>query len=339
MVGCRAEALNSPMGHVLVVGCGSIGQRHIRNLKALGCNSLSAFDTAHDRLESITKSYGISPVTNLLEGLRAHPSAVFICTPPHTHLEIAQAAVEANTDLLIEKPIASRLTGIDKLLDAAAKNSGLVMVGYNLRFHPGLQKAKELLEKGAIGRILTLHAEFGQYLPDWRPTQNYREGYFTFKEQGGGILLESSHEIDCVRWLGGEIKSVSAVVGQVGDFQMETEDTALISMRLESGALAHVSLDCLQRAYSRSCKVVGSEGTLLWDFFTGVRLYEASSQRWTEIPIPLDPNEMYLREIEYFLDCVHREKTPPVDGMEGARVLEIALAAEESSRTGREIVL
>ncbi len=324
---------------VFVVGCGSMGQHHLANLKTLGVEDLMAYDPQKEQVEFVRETIGVQTVPSFEEGLKAYPASVVVCTPPHLHAEVARAAVEGGADVLIEKPIAHQIQDGEELLEVAAKHSRIVMVGYNLRFHPGLQKVKELIDSGVIGRILTIRAEFGQYLPDWRPAQDYRLGYIVSSAMGGGIILDSSHEIDYVRWLGGEVRSVLAVAERISDLEMDTEDAALISMRLAHGVLAHISLDCFQRGYSRSCKVVGSEGTVVWDFHTGVRLYTAQEKRWDNFPMTPNANEMYIREMEHFLACVRKETTPLVNGVEGMRVLRIALAAKESARMRKEIPL
>ena len=323
---------------VLVVGCGSIGQRHLKNLKTLGVNDLYAFDLLPERLEPARK-IGARPVGSLKEGLCAGPASVIVCTPPDKHLDVAMAAIQAGADVLIEKPISEKMSGLEELIRAADQKSRVLMVGYNLRFHSGMRKMKELLDTGAIGRLLAIHAEYGQYLPDWRPKQDYRKGYMVSKNSGGGIILESSHEIDYVRWLGGEVQSVSAVAGRLSRLEMETEDTAFLSMRHDGGVLSSVRLDCVQREYTRSCKLVGSEGTLVWEYPSQVRWYSARDKKWSEFPVPTDPNEMYVKEMEHFFSCVREKTTPLIDGPAGARVLAVALAAIESAKTRKEIPL
>lgn len=328
------------MTRVLVVGCGSIGLRHLANLRALGGTETLACDLVPERAERAAAKTGARIVPSLEAGLEARPAAVVVCTPPDRHLAPARAALEAGADVLIEKPIADRLDGLDGLLAAARQPGRVVMVGYNLRFHPGLQRVKELIEAGAVGRALAIYAEFGQYLPDWRRGQDYRAGYFGSAAAGGGIILDVSHEIDYVRWLGGEVRGVSAMAEHVSDLEGETEDLALIALRLAGGSLAHVALDCLRRDYTRSCKVVGTEGTLTWEFHGGVRLYAAKDGQWQALEEGShDANETYRREVAHFLACVRREAQPPVDGAEGVRVLQIALAAKESARRRQEVEL
>jgi predicted dehydrogenase len=240
--------------------------------------------------------------------------------------------------VFIEKPLADRLEGAEEMLAAAAALRLLVMAGYNLRFHAALRKVRELAQGGAVGRVLTVRAEYGQYLPTWRPGHDYRSGYITRRETGGGIILEESHELDYVAWLGGRIMSVYAAAGKLSDLDMSAEDTALMVLRLEGGALGEIHVDCVQREYSRSCKVVGTEGTVTWTYGSGIRLSFAGREpeSW---PINPDPNEMYLDEMRCFLEAIDGRQAPPVDGRAALQNLTVALAARESAGSRREVAV
>lgn len=322
----------------LVVGCGSIGQRHIRNLRALGVSDIAAYDPDAARLKHVAQEYEAAPYASVEAGLADRPEVVLVCTPPHRHTAIARQAIDAGAHVFLEKPIAHVLEGVPELLQAAHDRERILYVAYNLRFHAGLRKLKELLAEGAIGRLLAIRAEVGQYLPDWRPTQDYRHGYNVSAAMGGGIILDASHELDYVRWLGGEVESVYCAAGHLSDLEMDVEDTAAITLRLQKGVLAEVHLDCVQRGYARSCKLIGADGTLIWDFKEGVRQL-LPDKTWRGYAIAPDPNEMYVAELRHFLACVRGEETPLVPGEEGRRVLEIALAARQSARTGCEVAV
>jgi predicted dehydrogenase len=323
--------------HFLVIGCGSIGQRHIRNLRALGVADIGAYDSNAERLDRVTHEYGVSPCSSIEAGLASQPDAVLVCTPPHLHTLVAQQAIDAGAHVLVEKPIAHTLDGLDDLLRTADDRRRILYVAYNLRFHVGLLKLKALLDSGAIGRPLVIRAEVGQYLPEWRPTQDYRAGYNVRSAMGGGIILDASHELDYVRWLCGEVEGVYCAAGHLSDLEMDTEDTAAITLRFSNSTIGQVHLDCIQRGYARNCKIIGSEGSLFWEFKEGVR-HLLPDKTWHTFPMTPDPNEMYLAEMRHFMSCVRGEEEPLVDGATGKRVLEIALAAKESAARGVQVM-
>ena len=315
-----------------VIGCGSIGQRHIRNLRALGARTITAYDRDAARLARSVQEQAVTPCASVQAGLADRPEVVLICTPPHLHTVLAQQAIDAQAHVFLEKPIANVLDGVPDLLRAAQERERFIYVAYNLRFHAGLRKLKELLDSGAIGRLLAIRAEVGQYLPDWRPTQDYRQGYNVSAAMGGGIILDASHELDYVRWLGGEVESVACMAGQLSDLEMDVEDTAAIILRLTNRVIAEVHLDCVQRGYARNCKLIGTDGTLIWEFKEGVRQL-LPDKTWRVYPITPDPNDMYVAELRHFLACVRGQETPLVSGADGLRVLQVALAAKQSAQT------
>lgn len=281
-------------------------------------------------------------------GARAHadrdslwavrPTAVLICTPTALHAADAREAVAAGAHVLVEKPIATDLGDADALVEAARASGRVVAVGYNLRFQRGLKEVRELVRGGAIGRVLTIRAEFGHYLPDWHPGDDYRARYSARAELGGGVLFDLSHEIDLVRWIAGEVAGVCALTATVGDLEIDVEDCALLLLRLASGVLAEIHIDYIQRAYSRGCKIVGSEGTLIWEYPYDLRLFRAAGG-WENRSEPVDPNEMYVAELRNFLDCVAGTARVEVDGTDARQTLAVALAAKRSAREGRFVAV
>lgn len=324
---------------IFIVGCGSIGLRHIQNLRSLGVNSLIGFDPDFTRATTAINDHEIHLVNSIEEGFNLSPLATVICAPPNKHIEIAQMALENNSHLFIEKPISNTLSGIDQLISQASAKNLHIMVGYNLRYSESLSNTKAIVTDGVIGRIISIHAEFGQYLPEWRPTQNYKESYFAHDDEGGGIILDLSHEIDYVRWLSGEVTEITAMAGKLSDLEIKTEDTAIIMLQTKNRVLASIRLDCVQRGYTRNCKIVGTDGSLNWDIDNGITLIDPSGKATSKLPGDSDKNQMYVREMGHFLDCIYGKSEPLVDGITGKRILELALAAKTSALTGERILV
>ena len=326
----------------LVVGCGSIGKRHIRNLLQLNAGEIIAYDVQPDRREEVQKQFDIAICEDFTQGLDQNPDAILVCTPTSLHLRYAHPAVERGLHVFVEKPLSDSLDGVDSFLAEVARRQVVVLVGCNYRFHRGLVLVKQLLDEGGIGRPLFVRAQFGQYLPDWHPWEDYRQGYSAKRSLGGGIILDSIHELDYVTWFLGEATEVCCFAGKVSDLEIETEDTAEILLRFENGALGEVHMDYVQRAYNRSCEVVGEEGTIVWSYQdNSVSLYSAVERRWhvSKWPGVYDTNEMYVQEMEHFLACLKGEEQPQLDEVGAKRVLQLALAAKESAQRGRKIVL
>lgn len=328
--------MSSRQRRFAVVGCGSIGSRHLRNLKALGCGDLIAIDPDLERRGRAAMDANAREAPSLTAALDDGADVVLVTTPTAEHIQPALEAVRAGADVLIEKPLAASLCGIEELLGEAGHHGTTALVGCNLRFHPGLALVQRLATGGAIGRVLSTRIEFGSWLPDWRPRQDYRLSYAARRETGGGVVLDAIHELDYARWLLGEVEAVSCFAGSLSALGLETEDVAAILLRFESGAIGEVHLDYVQRAYSRTCQLIGEEGTLHWSWAAGeVRLYRATAGSWRTFAIPESwvPNQMYVDELEHFLACLDGDETPMLDLPNAARVLEIALAALESAES------
>jgi predicted dehydrogenase len=333
---------------VLVVGLGSIGRRHLSNLRRL-------MPEAHITVWRHARSAGAEQasaeadriVYGLDEALSPRPDMAILASPASCHVRTAAALASAGVHMLIEKPLSDSLDGVDALLDDCRRQRIVLMVGYHLRFSPSLTCLHHAIADGVVGRVLSVRSEVGQYLPDWRPGTDYRQGVSARRDLGGGVVLELSHELDYVRWLGGEIRSVSAETGQLGGLDIDVEDVAEILLRFTHGAIGSVHVDMLQRSATRTCKVIGAEGTLEWDGLDGrVRLFSAHDGRWTELCGPSDAgvnesdagvNDMYVAELAHFIRCAVEGGDVPVDGVAGRRVLEIALAAKRSAECGQVI--
>jgi predicted dehydrogenase len=330
---------------ILLVGLGSIGRRHLANLPQVvpGAEIVVLRQAQHSNADDETLAETVSRIVRRVEDALAwQPHAALICTPAPFHIELALRLAEQGVHLFVEKPLSRTLEGVDRLIDLCQNKHLVFMVGYNLRFHSAVQQLHQAVENQRIGRILTIRAEVGQYLPHWRPAQDYRTSVSARRVLGGGALLELSHELDLVRWLAGEVHSIYAAVDRLGDLEMDVEDTAEITLRIAGGAIGSVHLDMLQQPPTRTCKIVGTEGTLCWDAFVpGIRWYDNRAGAWTELgrDTEADRNGMYVAELRHFFDCIAGQGKPLIDGAAGRRVLELVLAARKSAETGRTIVV
>jgi predicted dehydrogenase len=325
-----------------VAGCGSIGKRHMKNLRALGAGEIIAADLRADRREEIEEALGIRAMASLEDVWVRAPDAIVIAAPTALHLPLALEAAERGVHLFIEKPLASAWDGIERLMKLAQERNLVSLVGCNMRFHPGLVKIKRLLAEQAVGRIIAARVDAGQYLPDWHPWEDYRQSYSARAELGGGVILDMIHEIDYIRWLLGEVAGIFCLAGKLSSLDIDTEDTAALLLRFQSGALGEIHLDYVQRARSRTCQIIGEEGTIRWDFWAGnVRWLAAGKEHWQEFQNPAgwQLNDMYLAEMRHFINCLARRTRPEQDLFEAARVLAIALAAKTSARNARWIEL
>lgn len=323
---------------VLIIGMGSIGQRHANNLLSLYNDvELIAFRSGKTKRKP---RINIKEYYSLEEALGERPSAAIISNPTSLHIPIALKLAEAGANLFIEKPISNKLFGIESLQRIVEERNLTVMVGYCLRFHPLLKKIEEVIKKGEFGKVLFARVQAGQYLPDWHLEEDYRERYSAKEHLGGGIVLDLSHEIDYLQWLLGDVKDVTACIGKISNLEIETEDYAELLLTFNGNIRAEIHLDYLQRFPTRTGMIVGEEGTLFFDINNNkLQLELPQKHRRVEISEPYNINQMYKDEMKHFIECI-RKKTDPIVGLkEGINTLKIALAAKKSSRKGKRISL
>jgi len=322
---------------ILIAGLGSIGRRHLRNLQAVGEGDILLYRTGRSTLPDAELD-GLPVYDELQEALDQKPQAVIVSNPTALHLDVAIPAAQAGCHLLIEKPVSHNLERLDVLQATARQTGAHILTGYHFRHHPGLGTVREHLLSGAIGRPLSAHSHWGEYLPAWHPWEDYRQAYSARQDLGGGVILTLSHPIDYLRWMCGEIEACFAFTRRSGALEIEVEDTAEILLRFKNDMLANLHLDYNQRPSTHTLEIIGTEGTLIWDNASGaVALFRAGTGSWQTFPAPagFERNHLFEREIRHFL-AVARDETEPVCTLEdGVRALEWALLALQSAKTGQ----
>jgi predicted dehydrogenase len=324
---------------ILIAGFGSIGRRHLRNLLALGERDISLYRTAHSTLPE-NELAGFRVDTDLSAALARGVEAVIVANPTALHLDVALPAAQAGCHLLIEKPVSHSMEGIENLKRAVAASGSRVLVGYQFRFHPGLQLLHSLLRQGLIGKPCSAQAHWGEYLPGWHPWEDYRQGYSARQDLGGGVVLTLSHPVDYLRWLMGEVSQVWGITARTGELDLQdVEDLAEIGLRFQNKCLGTIHLDFLQQPAAHYLEIIGSLGTLRWDNASGdVSLYRAEAGAWEQFPPPpgFERNQLFLAEMRHFLAVARGEADPQCTLEDGIAALNICLAV---LRSGNETML
>jgi predicted dehydrogenase len=321
----------------LIVSLGSIGLRHLRNLRILRPQSqIAALRLLAGSEASLPAGCDIQ-LRTMTDVKAFAPSAAIIAGPASTHREIAFELISMGVPVMVEKPFANSLNGLTEIVQTARKNKVPLMVGYNLRFKPSLVEARRRILSGVFGNILSVRAEVGQYLPDWRPGSDYRKSVSAQQSLGGGVLLELSHEIDYLYWFFGLPQRVSCRGGHLSGLDIDVEDTVELCLEYDHPKrMVSIHLDFIQRNVSRSCKFIGTLGTLIWDgvddridMFVAEPSPASSSDKFDTT----DRNSMYLDELAHFLQCVETGSEPLIDGVQAYEVMIIVEAAKISMQT------
>jgi predicted dehydrogenase len=320
----------------LLVGFGSIGRRHLRNLRALGENDVVVLRSHRSTLPD-DEIAGLPIVQTMEEALAFKPQAAVIANPTALHLDAAIPLAKAGCHLLMEKPVSHSLERIDELSEALREGGGQVLVGFQFRFHPGLRQVKQWLESDEIGQPVSFRSHWAEYLPDWHPWEDYHTGYAARKDLGGGVILTLTHPLDYLRWLLGDVAALWSFASTLGDLGIEVVDSAEIGLMFQRGVNGSLHLDYLQRPPSHTLEITGTRGMIRWDNASGnASLYRVSSGTWEEWRVPegFERNWLFMEELRHFIQVVQGSAAPICTLDDGAWALRLALAAHQSAECG-----
>jgi predicted dehydrogenase len=312
---------------VLIAGCGSIGKRHARVLNGLGVRDIRACDPIAAQRESLLAQVPAVEMHETYEaGLADHPDTVLICTPPRLHVPQALQAIGAGCHVLCEKPLSDSTDRVDELTALAEASGKKVMVALCFRYHDGLAKAREMLDGGRIGRLVSTRALIGEHLPDVRP--DYRT---LFSAQHGGAF-DLIHEIDLAIWYAAQpVCEVFSISGAYSDIGIAAPDLAEILIGFKS-CLASIHLDFFQRPRRRQIELIGTHGVILvefarWDRCT-VSIYSAPEASWEHEDLVTDRDDMFRAEDRQFLEAVAEDGPIRCTIAEALKSVEVVLSCQ-----------
>ncbi len=305
---------------ILIVGAGSIGTRHIRNLLSLGYRNLTVCDPSKEKTAEVSRLGVLQTYTDVRKALETErPDVVFICTPTHLHIPSATLALNFGAHVFIEKPISHSVRGIDALLKKAGKKKKVVMVACNFRFSKGFQELEKVLRKNTFGSPLLCRVAVGYYLPTARKGVSHTHTYAAGIKGGGVVLDSGAHVVDYLTELFGKIKEGKVVKGTIHTVGTAREETAALFFRHVSGVLSSIVLDYVSRKPIHRIEVVTNTGTLALDLKADILTYENEKETKLLYERNGDSNAMFCEEVKHFLKCIKNGLKPKQD---------IAIAAE-----------
>lgn len=314
--------------HILIVGLGSIGTRHLKNIISLGYKKISVVTRSGKLLPEYSHIPAYTTIESALES--SSFDTAIVCTPTSQHFSDLQKLITSRIkNFYIEKPLSHNLDGLENLQKKLQKQKCRVFVGYDMRFDLGLQKVKELIRNNQIGKIISINAMVGQYLPDWRPDQDYKNSVSAKLKLGGGVMLDLIHEFDYVQWLVGNVKTIAALYLNSGSLDIETEDVAKVILTFSNGAIGTIHLDYLQKKIIRHCIITGSEGTITWDMTKNEVNWNNPQKETFVYSYEIERNERFMHIMEAFLQ--EKDNFGLVSLEEGLISLRMVLAAKYSS--------
>lgn len=337
---------------ILMIGLGSIGQRHLRNIRRvlgeeaeiLAYRVRGLQRTFSDSMQikenvNLEEEFHIKSFGDLDEALSQKPDAAFITNPTNMHIPCAIKCARAGCHLFLEKPVSDELEGIGELEAEAEKQGIKIFVGYQNRFHPAVRAVKETLDAGELGRILSVRAVVGERLVTMHTYEDYKDTYMARKDMGGGVVTNQLvHEMDYLYYLFGKPLTVYGVGGTCGNLGIDVEDNCdgIFVMEGKSGDRVAVSVhaDFYQSPPSRFIEVVGERGQIKGDLINALVTKTVSDvTEQTAFP-EFERNHMFIEELKLFLSCIKEGGKEAITLQDGIVSLKMAVAIKESMRIG-----
>ncbi|MCM3629319.1 Gfo/Idh/MocA family oxidoreductase [Paenibacillus glycanilyticus] len=331
---------------VAVIGCGSISKhRHIPEYASNNHVEFVAFvDPVIERAEEYAAKHGGKAYADYETMLaEVKPDAVSVCTPNYLHAPMSIAAANAGAHVLVEKPMAVTDEEAAAMIEAAAKNGVKLMVGHNQRLMPPHVKAKQILESGVLGRVLTFRTSFGHPGPDGWSIDGAGSWFFRKSEAIMGAMGDLGvHKSDLIRYLlNDEVSEVAAFIGTI-DKAGDVDDNANVVVRMNSGAIGSLVASWTYYKGEDNSTVLWCEkgvmkiGTHPEDQVI-VELRDGSVEKHRVGEISTNTKQLSSGVVDAFIDSIVNDTVPAIPGEEGRKSLKVILSAFESQATGQFI--
>lgn len=281
---------------VLVIGGGSIGERHIGNLLTLGYTNIVVLRSRMLPFRTVDASK-VTIVTDWESALALKPKAAFICTPTSLHISQAIRCAENGISILAEKPLSHSAEGIDDLIAICRKTGVYVQVGYMMRYHPHAETIKKWIQDQTWGKLVSFSTHWGEHLPDWHPWEDYRESYAARKELGGGAALTLSHDLDLVLWMmESNLVSHHLIQNFSSGLEVNVDSAADFLLGFENGVTGHVHLNFFQKVPRREYRFEFTEASVCFDFFKHQIEIKTKGNVETITMENFERNDLFLRQ-------------------------------------------
>lgn len=345
---------NSDPVRLAVIGAGFIGTKHLQTIAQESAARLVAIADPAPAAKEVGRGYGVEVFADTSQMLKAvAPDGVIVCTPTEFHLEPTLAALEAGADVLIEKPITATKEEARRIVDRAGELGRQVLVGHHRRHTPVLARARQIIQGGDIGDLVTVNGQWtvkkddAYFAPEWRK-----------RRAAGPVLTNLIHEIDTLRHLCGEVKSISAELSNAPR-GFEKEDSAAVVMGFVNGAIGTFILSdatpspwtweqatgenpVFPPAHRNTHRFTGTGGALE---FPGLAIWKQVGEHssWHDgiesRPVESATAEAFVRQCAHFCAVIRGDEPPLVTAQDGARTLAVTLAVFEAAQIGRRVVL
>jgi predicted dehydrogenase len=337
--------------NILIWGLGSVGQRHLRNIKSI--NQKVNFFAIRKKFETpflnnsnlprqgnIKKAYRIKYFSNLKQLVKnkVKIDAAFVCTPSRFHIDQTIELLKKKINVFVEKPLGSDLRNISLLKNILKKNSNLKnMMGFQLKFNPIINKVKSLVEKKFLGDIYSVNINHGEHIDDFHQYESYKKSYAAKKKLGGGVLLTQIHELDYLIYIFSKykIKLINSVSAKLSRLKIDVEDTFIANLLLSNKKkklICNLVLSYLEKPKSRKIKIIGSKGKIIADLnMQTLKCYNKYKNKI--INFKYSRNDIFVQQVKYFLQCIQNNKkiNKNYNILNGIKSLNLALELKKKA--------
>lgn len=319
--------MNMHAAKILVIGAGSIGERHIRAFRQIKSTSVGLVDPRKERAEQIAARYNCESYFTCLDSVPPDASfdAAVIASPANSHVDIATQCAERRLHLLIEKPLAASFDGVDSLIAMCRERTLTAAVGYILRFDATVEKLREIVVAGMLGELISVQSICTHYLPHSRP--DYRQAYYTTENAGAGVILDLSHELNYLEWILGDLQLQACRRAAVKSLDTADEAVADLWLRSSAGTLVQIHLHAADRNIRRECHVVGSQATAAANLLTGEILIIHKTEKVERFKQPPERDDWHLLQAVNFIESIRDGHPPRCTLQEASRTLQVCLKA------------
>lgn len=328
----RRAAAATRKVRVAIVGCGQMGRWHLNSYRLdPRVDVVACVDTARDRADAFAREAGGRAYGSHVEMLRNESvDAVSLCTVPATHRDIAIELLTAGVHVLCEKPLAISVSEAEEMSHAAKACGRLLFTAFKFRFHDEVRRAKQLIDTGSLGRVLNFRLMFGGYI------DMHGQWYAQKALSGGGIIMDNGpHAADLMRYLFGDVKSVTASAASIQN--LEVEDTAKLDVCMTSQTTGTGDLSWSVRIPSPSyLEIYGEDGAASLDA-DGISYRFKTWSDWKREPNVLDTKAAFARQVQYFVDAALGQNPLALGNGEGVASQRVIDAAYRSLRTDRRV--
>ncbi len=323
--------------NLLVIGCGSIGERHLRCFIKTGRASVTACDTNPDLLKKMAATYSVPVSDDWQKSLQAGFDAVVVCTPAPFHVSMARQAMEAGAHVLVEKPLSQSLGGVAELIATRDRLRRFAAVAYVLHVYPILCAAREFLRRGEFGPVRQVTVVSGQSFPTFRPA--FAQTYYRDRKMGGGAIQDAlTHSVNWVESVVGASESVLCDCAHQVLPGVEVEDTAHAAVR-HGAVLSNFSLNQFQSPNETTFQFNAAGGSVKVELHQqrwGTFAFGAPGWTWHEVP-PLDRDGPFTLQANAFLDLLAGQPSRLCSLEAAAATLRFNLSALASADSGRRV--